>query len=195
MIATITPIPTGRLARLGAWSADHRRTIAIVWAAVLLCLGVLAPFADKALSGAGWEAPRSESTAARGALQSAFPGRGAYALKVVVAGGAVGDPSVRQTLQRVRSMLRRDRAVSGVLMPRAGTTIAVRRSAEIDAPALGGVTDAIAESLRSTCSTRWIVATNAGSVARSAGEWSTTRSADELVPANRFSTIERTATD
>jgi hypothetical protein len=38
---------TGTLACLGAWTADHRRA--------------LARFADRALSGAGWEAPRSES--------------------------------------------------------------------------------------------------------------------------------------
>src|SRR4051812_34526025 len=46
----------GRLGRLGAWAADHRRAIAIAWCAMVLALGALAPFADRALSGAGWEA-------------------------------------------------------------------------------------------------------------------------------------------
>src|ERR1700760_1629276 len=110
----ITTTPSGTLARLGAWAADHRRAVVTGWAVAVLCLGALAPFADRALSGAGWEAPRSESTEARRALQSAFPGQGAYGLRVGVAGadGAV--------LARVRSRLRRDPAVAGVLMPRSG---------------------------------------------------------------------------
>lgn len=122
-----TTLTTGRLARLGAWAADHRRAIAIAWAAAILCLGALAPFADQALSGAGWEAPRSESTHARRALESAFPGRGAYALRVVVAGAAVDDPSMQRVLARVRTTLRLDPAVAGVLMPRPGSTIAPDR--------------------------------------------------------------------
>ena len=74
------------------WAADHRRVIAIVWCGVVLSLGALAPFADRALSGAGWEALDSESVAARSALEARFPGRGSYALSVVVAGRRVDDP-------------------------------------------------------------------------------------------------------
>ena len=59
-------------------------------AAVVLCLGALAPFADRALSGAGWEAPGSESGEARRAIESHFPGQGTYALSVVVAGKRAG---------------------------------------------------------------------------------------------------------
>ena len=81
------PITRGRLGRLGAWAADHRRAVAIVWCGVVLILGALAPFADRALSGAGWEALDSESVAARHALEDRFPGAGSYALSVVVAGG------------------------------------------------------------------------------------------------------------
>ena len=111
----ITTTPSGSLARLGAWAADHRRAVVTAWAVAVLCLGALVPFADRALSGAGWEAPRSESTEARRALQSAFPGQGAYALRVVVAGA---DDSV---LARVRARLLRDPAVAGVRMPRRGS--------------------------------------------------------------------------
>ena len=64
------------LGRLGAWAADHRRLVVILWGAIVLCLGALAPFADKALSGAGWEAPGSESGDARRAIESHFPGQG-----------------------------------------------------------------------------------------------------------------------
>jgi putative drug exporter of the RND superfamily len=115
---------TGRLARLGAWTADHRRAVIVAWCAAVLLLGALAPFADRALSGAGWEAPRSESIDARRALESAFPGRGAYALQVVVAGAPVDEPATQRVLARVRSTLLRDPAVAGVLMPRPGGTIA-----------------------------------------------------------------------
>ena len=81
-----TTIAVGRLGRLGAWAADHYRVIAIAWCGVVLVLGGLAPFADRALSGAGWEALDSESVTARRALEARFPGRGSYALSVVVAG-------------------------------------------------------------------------------------------------------------
>ena len=120
----ITTPTTGRLGRLGAWTADHRRAVIVAWCAAVLLLGALAPFADRALSGAGWEAPRSESIDARRALESAFPGRGAYALQVVVGGAPVDDPATQRVLARVRSTLLRDPAVAGVLMPRAGGTIA-----------------------------------------------------------------------
>ena len=72
-----TPAPTdGRLGRLGAWAADHRRAIVIAWCGVVLVLGALAPFADRALSGAGWEATGSESVAARHALEATSPAAG-----------------------------------------------------------------------------------------------------------------------
>ena len=92
--------PTSTLGRLGAWAVDHRRRVVILWAAVVLCLGALAPFADKALSGAGWEAPSSESGDARRAIEAHFPGQGTYALSVVVAGrGAeIGDRPMRAAL-------------------------------------------------------------------------------------------------
>ena len=118
-----TTIKDSRLGRLGAWAADHRRAIVIAWCGVVLVLGALAPFADRALSGAGWEALGSESVAARHALESDFPGRGTYALSVVVAG-----PPADPTVKRVQAVLRGDPAVSGVLPARMsgdGTTAVV----------------------------------------------------------------------
>ena len=72
-----------------AWA--HGRRITAGWSSssgAWPCsrLGALAPFADRALSGAGWEAPGSESGEARRAIESRFPGQGTYALSVVVAG-------------------------------------------------------------------------------------------------------------
>ena len=118
-----TTIKDSRLGRLGAWAADHRRAIVIAWCGVVLVLGALAPFADRALSGAGWEALGSESVAARHALETDFPGRGTYALSVVVAG-----PPADPTVKRVQAVLRGDPAVSGVLPARMsgdGTTAVV----------------------------------------------------------------------
>jgi putative drug exporter of the RND superfamily len=109
------------LGRLGAWAADHRRLVVILWGALVLCLGALAPFTDKALSGAGWEAPGSESGAARRAIESHFPGQGTYALSVVVA--ANDHRSMRPVLARVEHMLRTDRAVRGVRAPQPGATV------------------------------------------------------------------------
>src|SRR3954447_6371083 len=108
-------IETSTLGRLGAWAADHRRLIVVVWAIAVLGLGALAPFADRALSGAGWEAPGSESGKARRAIESHFPGQGSYALSVVVAAeqGGTGDRPARTTLARVRRTLDGDPAVRG----------------------------------------------------------------------------------
>ena len=51
----------GPLGRLGRWAATHRRTVALAWVVVAVCLGVLAPRAEHALSGGGWQADGSES--------------------------------------------------------------------------------------------------------------------------------------
>src|ERR687888_391668 len=122
--AIATPSTT-TLGRLGAWAADHRRLLVVVWGVAVLALGALAPFADRALSGAGWEAPGSESGEARRAIESRFPGRGTYALSVVVAGepAEVGDGPMRAAVAGVRRLLHRDPAVTGVLAPQPGVTV------------------------------------------------------------------------
>src|SRR3954453_8912470 len=126
-------IETSILGRLGAWAADHRRLIVVFWAVVVLALGALAPFADRALSGAGWEAPGSESGKARSAIELHFPGQGTYALSVVVAGkhARVGERPMRPTLARVEGVLRADRAVSGVVAPQQRVTVSKDRRTAI----------------------------------------------------------------
>jgi RND superfamily putative drug exporter len=121
----MTTTSRSALGRLGAWAADHRRLIVILWGAVVLSLGALTPFADKALSGAGWEAPGSESGHARRAIESHFPGQGTYALSVVVAekDAASARQSMRPVLADVEDVLRSDKAVSGVLPPEQGVTV------------------------------------------------------------------------
>ena len=109
------------LGRLGAWAADHRRRLVIVWSIAVLALGALAPFAERSLSGAGWEAPGSESGQARRAIESSFPGQGSYALPVVVAGERA--TQLPGTVAAVQRVLEGDRAVRGVLAPQPGVSV------------------------------------------------------------------------
>ena len=80
---------------------------------------------------------------ARGALEAHFPGRGTYALSVVVAGPRAGteDPAMRATLARVRAALLGDRAISGVLAPRAGQGISPDRSTAVVVGPAGAAPD------------------------------------------------------
>ena len=113
----------GRLGRLGGWAADHHRAIAIAWCGVVLVLGALAPFADRALSGAGWEALDSESVAARSALEAHFPGARHLRALRGRRGSARGHRRpgrCARPSRACRAVLRSDTAVSGVLAPRAG---------------------------------------------------------------------------
>ena len=142
-VALMRTRPATTLGRLGAWAADHRRLVVLVWGVAVLALGALAPFADRALSGAGWEAPGSESGEARRAIESRFPGQGTYALSVVVAGE--GERPVRAALARVEAVLRDDRAVSGVLAPRPGATISPDRRTAIVTGLAGAAPDQMVE--------------------------------------------------
>ncbi|MDH4103628.1 MAG: MMPL family transporter [Thermoleophilia bacterium] len=103
----------GPLGRLGFWTASHIRIVVIGWAVIAIGLGVFAPRAEHALSGAGWEASGSESVAAREQIESSFGGQGAYALMVVVHGDGDLDPA----LARVASILDGDPRVASVSKP------------------------------------------------------------------------------
>src|SRR5205807_852588 len=74
----------GPIGSLGRWTATHFRVVVAAWLVIAVGLGVFAPRAEKALSGAGWEATGSESVQARGLIDRSFDGRGSYALTVVV---------------------------------------------------------------------------------------------------------------
>jgi RND superfamily putative drug exporter len=115
----------GRFGRLGLWTADHRRRVLLVWVAVALSLGAFAPFAERALSGAGWEAAQSESVEARDLLEQHFPGQGAYALTAVVSSKTadVDDPAFRAVVRRVASALAADAAVTRVVRPEASHSV------------------------------------------------------------------------
>ena len=103
----------GPIGRLGRWTSTHVRLVVIVWALVAVGLGALAPWAEHALSGAGWEASGSDSVAAREAIDGSFGGQGGYAMMVVVHGPGNLDPIVADATR----ILEADDRVSSVAPP------------------------------------------------------------------------------
>ena len=123
---TPTSLPAlGVVGRLGRWSAQHRRTIFLGWATLIIALGALAPRVEHALSGGGWQADGSESVVARGQIERHFGGQGSYALAVVVSSArhTAAEPAFQQAIQTAARALRRDPAVAAVQLPRPGTSI------------------------------------------------------------------------
>jgi RND superfamily putative drug exporter len=115
----------GVFGRLGRWSAQHRRTVFLGWATVIIALGALAPRVEHALSGGGWQADGSESVVARQIIDRHFGGQGSYALAVVVTSArhTADEPAFRQGIEVAARALRADRAVAGVRLPRQGESI------------------------------------------------------------------------
>ncbi len=115
----------GPIGRLGRYTATHFRVVVIGWAVIALGLGFLAPKAEKALSGAGWEASGSQSVQARHLIDRNFNGLSSYGLMVVVhsPGGQIGDPSFDAAVAAVERKLRSDPAVRTVVPPRPGASI------------------------------------------------------------------------
>jgi RND superfamily putative drug exporter len=106
----------GRFGRLGLWTADHRRAVVVAWLTLVVALGGLAPFAEHALSGAGWVAVGSQSDREAKLVDRYFPGQGSYALLTVVrAHAGLRTPAGQQTLARVRHVLQDSAAVRRVL--------------------------------------------------------------------------------
>ncbi len=109
----------GSLGRLGRYTATHFRVVAIVWAVVVVALGVLAPKVEHALSGAGWEATGSESVKARELVDRNFQGLSSSALQVVVHSPTktVADPSFQQTIASAQRTLKAHPRVASVIAP------------------------------------------------------------------------------
>jgi uncharacterized membrane protein YdfJ with MMPL/SSD domain len=82
--AAAHPVRVGPLGKLGRWTADHVRAVALAWAVLAVALGVFAPKVESALSGAGWQANGSESVQARKLIQANFAGLSSSALMVVL---------------------------------------------------------------------------------------------------------------
>src|SRR5437762_4828059 len=115
---TTSQIPTqlGAIGRLGRWTAGHVRIVVAAWVVVAVGLGVLAPRADRALSGAGWEATGSESVQARQLIDRNFNGLGTYGASVVVHAPhrTVSDPAFERVLRSVEDELTANPAITRV---------------------------------------------------------------------------------
>src|SRR4051812_47614113 len=136
----------GPVGRLGRWTAAHLRIVLVAWVVVAVGLGGLAPRAEKALSGAGWEATGSESVQARQRIDKNFNGRGSYGLTVVVHAPdkTASDPAFRRTLRAVETKLKSDPAVATVMPPRAGLSISSdRHTAVVQAGAARNANDMV----------------------------------------------------
>lgn len=103
----------GPIGRSGHWLAGHVRLVVVAWALIAVGLGIFAPRAEHALSGAGWEASGSESVAARDTIDAAFGGQSGYALMVVVHGS--GD--LEATAAEARRILETDGRIASVAAP------------------------------------------------------------------------------
>ena len=119
------PSVVGPIGRLGRWTADHVRLVALTWAVIAVGLGVFAPRVESALSGAGWQANGSESVQARSLVQRNFAGLSSSALTVVLHSRTLtaDDPAFRQAVSRVERVLRADARVASVQPPRRGSSI------------------------------------------------------------------------
>ena len=136
----------GPLGRLGDWSARHGRPVAVAWVVLLLGLGALAPRAEHALSGAGWEDSTSESVQARELVQRDFAGNSGAALTVVVHSPdlTASDPAFRAAVADAEALLRADERVASVAGPRPGVSISRDgHTALVVAGAAGSTTDMV----------------------------------------------------
>jgi RND superfamily putative drug exporter len=115
----------GPIGRLGRLAATHRTATFAIWAVLAVALGFLAPRAETALSGAGWEATGSESVEVRKQVDAAFGGGGAYGLQVAVHSDrlATTDPRFRRSVASVERLLAADSAVGKVVPPRVGVSV------------------------------------------------------------------------
>ena len=115
----------GPIGRLGRWTAEHFRVVALAWVALALMLGFLAPKVEHALSGAGWEATNSESVAARELIDAEFDGLSSSALMVVAHSEQLrhSDPAFAAVVGEAERKLAADASVAVVAPPVPGLSI------------------------------------------------------------------------
>ncbi|MBF6134746.1 MMPL family transporter [Nocardia otitidiscaviarum] len=115
----------GPLGRLGIWVIDHRRLVAAVWVLVVIVLGAFAPFVEKNLSGAGWQADGSQSVAVRDLAQEHFGGNASHAIQVVVhsTDGALDSGDGPAVLAEVITVLKGEPRLAEVIPPMPGASL------------------------------------------------------------------------
>ena len=115
----------GPLGRLGTWVRDHRWPVAIVWALLIVGLGLFAPRVEHELSGAGWQADGSDSVAARDLAVEHFGGNASSAIQVVVRStdGPVSEGEGARVIAEVTALLEADDRIARVVPPQPGATL------------------------------------------------------------------------
>jgi len=128
-VAQVARRQVGLIGRLGRWTATHFGAVVAAWVVVAVGLGVFAPRAEQALSGAGWEATGSESVQARQLIDKNFNGLGSYGPTVVLHAPdkTVADPAFRRVLKRAEATLASNSAVATVVPPQPGVSISPDR--------------------------------------------------------------------
>lgn len=120
------PLPAGRLARLGRWTATHFRAVLLIWLVVVGTFGVFAVRVEHALAGAGWQDSTSQSVRARDIVQRDFAGLGSTALQVVVVdrnAPIASNLAAQQVVREVANTLRANPHVSSVTLPEPGLSL------------------------------------------------------------------------
>ncbi|MDQ5893943.1 MAG: putative drug exporter of the superfamily [Actinomycetota bacterium] len=109
----------GPIGRLGRWTTENFRLVAIAWLVVAIGLGFFAPRAEHALSGAGWEATGSESVDVRELVDEQFGGMSSSALMVVVHSddSTFGSPAFDRKVDQAAVVLRESEDVKAVVLP------------------------------------------------------------------------------
>ncbi len=110
---------TGPIGRLGRWTGEHFRVVALAWLVIAIGFGFFAPRAEHALSGAGWEASGSESLEARQLIDEQFGGMSSSALMVVVHSDTdrFGEPGFDRTIDRAAAILADSPDVQDIVRP------------------------------------------------------------------------------
>ncbi len=143
----------GPVGRLGSWTAGHFRAVLLAWVVIAIGLGAVAPRAEHALSGAGWEASGSESVEARGLIDKLFGGRSSYALTAVVHSQSrkAGDPAFDTVIGRTKRILRSSPDVASppdVSLSRDGHTAVVVAGGAGDPTGMVAAADSLKGKLR-----------------------------------------------
>ncbi len=122
MTVQTTPGPLGRL---GLRVVDHGRAVALIWVALVIGLGIFAPFVEKNLSGAGWQANGSESVAVRELAAQHFGGNASHAIQVVVhsTAGPLTEGDGADVIERVTEVLNAEPRLGQVVPPMPGMSL------------------------------------------------------------------------
>jgi RND superfamily putative drug exporter len=113
------------LARLGIWVSEHGKIVTAVWVLLVVGLGIFAPFVEKNLSGAGWQAQGSQSVQARELAQEHFGGNASHAIQVVIRSddAPLTDGDGPAIIAEVTRILKADSRIAEVVAPQPGATL------------------------------------------------------------------------